>query len=583
MTMKLPLKDYFELLYKYLKRQKFMVILLFFILVMNLVIQLVNPQILRYYIDAVTQNEGIENLLIAALLFIGFGIIRQVFKIVSTYISEKVGWTATNALRSDLIKHCINLDMDFHKAHQSGEMLERVDGDINALFSFFSTFVLQLLSNLGLLIGIILLLYREDWRIGLTLTVIAILDMVVMKYIEKKSLKHWEKSRAYNAQLYGFLGEQITSVEDINTCGAKNYTMNSLYKLYRKMLPIEVKASLGHYYMWIANIIVFALGNAAALILSAYFYGNSLITCGTVYLIFYYVELMASPLEEIRSQMQRLQRSEASIKRVKELLQIKSRIEYGRKNLDNEDSIDVDLEKVSFNYEDGEAVLKDININIEKNTILGVLGHTGSGKTTLARLIVRLYDVCSGSIKFNGENLKSMTKESLMENISYVTQEVQIFHATVRENLTLFNPNIKDDTILKVIEDIGLTPWLNNLPEGLNTILDNGGSGLSSGEAQLLAFVRVFLKNPKLVILDEATSKLDPVTEGLIDRALNKLLGDRTCIIIAHRLGTVGRADNILILEEGTVLEYGNRKELCKDRSSKFYNLLQKGMEEVLV
>ena len=581
--MKLPLKDYFELLYKYLKRQKFMVILLFFILVMNLVIQLVNPQILRYYIDAVTQNEGIENLLIAALLFIGFGIIRQVFKIVSTYISEKVGWTATNALRSDLIKHCINLDMDFHKAHQSGEMLERVDGDINALFSFFSTFVLQLLSNLGLLIGIILLLYREDWRIGLALTMIAILDMIVMKYIEKKSLKHWEKSRAYNAQLYGFLGEQITSVEDINTCGAKNYTMNSLYKLYRKMLPIEVKASLGHYYMWIVNIIVFALGNAAALILSAYFYGNSLITFGTVYLIFYYVELMASPLEEIRSQMQRLQRAEASIKRVKELLQIKSRIEYGSKNLDNEDSIDVDLEKVSFNYEDGEAVLKDININIEKNTILGVLGHTGSGKTTLARLIVRLYDVCSGSIKFNGENLKSMTKESLMENISYVTQEVQIFHATVRENLTLFNPNIKDDTILKVIEDIGLTPWLNNLPEGLNTILDNGGSGLSSGEAQLLAFVRVFLKNPKLVILDEATSKLDPITEGLIDRALNKLLEDRTCIIIAHRLGTVGRADNILILEEGTVLEYGNRKELRKDRSSKFYNLLQKGMEEVLV
>lgn len=581
--MKLPLKDYFELLYKYLKRQKFMVILLFFILIVNLVIQLVNPQILRYYIDAVTQNEGIENLLIAALLFIGFGIIRQVFKIVSTYISEKVGWTATNALRSNLIKHCINLDMDFHKAHQSGEMLERVDGDINSLFSFFSTFVLQLLSNLGLLIGIILLLYREDWRIGLTLTVIAILDMIVMKYIEKKSLKHWEKSRAYNAQLYGFLGEQITSVEDINTCGAKNYTMNSLYKLYRKMLPIEVKASLGHYYMWIVNIIVFALGNAAALILSAYFYENSLITFGTVYLIFYYVELMVNPLEEIRSQMQRLQRAEASIKRVKELLQIKSRIEYGSKNLDNENSIGVSLEKVSFNYEDGEAVLKDININIEKNTVLGVLGHTGSGKTTLARLIVRLYDVCSGSIKFNGENLKSMTKESLMENISYVTQEVQIFHATVRENLTLFNPNIKDDTILKVIEDIGLTPWLNNLPEGLNTILDTGGSGLSSGEAQLLAFVRVFLKNPKLVILDEATSKLDPITEGLIDRALNKLLEDRTCIIIAHRLGTVGRANNILILEEGTVLEYGNRKELCKDRSSKFYNLLQKGMEEVLV
>jgi len=537
---------------------------------------------LRYYIDAVTENLGSENLVIAALLFIAFGIIRQVFKIISTYISEKVGWRATNALRGDLIEHCINLDMDFHKTHQSGEMLERVDGDVNALFSFFSTFVLQFISNLGLLIGIILLLYKEDWRIGLTLTMIAILDMVVMKYIEKHSSKHWEKSREYSAQLYGFLGEHITSVEDINTCGSKNYTMNSLYKLFRKMLPVEIKASLGHYYMWIANIIVFALGNAAALILSAYFYGNSLITFGTVYLIFHYVELMANPLEEIRSQMQKLQRAEASIKRIKELLQIKSTIKYGYNGLNSKDSIDVAIDGVSFSYEDGEAVLKDININIEKNTILGVLGHTGSGKTTLARLIVRIYDVCNGAIRFNGEDLKSFTKESLMENISYVTQEVQIFHATVRENLTLFNPSIKDETILNIIEDIGLMPWLNNLPQGLNTILDNGGSGLSSGEAQLLAFVRVFLKNPKLVILDEATSKLDPITEGLIDNALNKLLQNRTCIIIAHRLGTVGRADSILILEEGTIVEYGNRKKLYKDNNSKFYNLLQKGMEEVL-
>ncbi len=135
--MKLPLKDYFGLLYKYLKKQKLMVILLFLILVINLVIQLANPQILRYYIDTVTENLGSENLVIAALLFIGFGIIRQVFKVISTYISEKVGWRATNALRSDLIEHCINLDMDFHKTHQSGEMLERVDGDVNALFSFY--------------------------------------------------------------------------------------------------------------------------------------------------------------------------------------------------------------------------------------------------------------------------------------------------------------------------------------------------------------------------------------------------------------------------------------------------------------
>jgi len=238
---------------------------------------------------------------------------------------------------------------------------------------------------------------------------------------------------------------------------------------------------------------------------------------------------------------------------------------------------------VSFNYEEGDAVLKNITVDIPQNTVLGVLGHTGSGKTTLARLIVRLYDVTSGNVLIDNKNLKDINEQDLKNSISYVTQEVQIFHATVRENLTLFNPNIEDEDILDIIEDVGLRPWFNRLSKGLDTMLDNGGSGLSAGEAQLLAFIRVFLKNPKLVILDEATSRLDPITEGLIENALNKLLNNRTCIIIAHRLQTIQRADNILILEDGIIAEYGSRVELSKDINSKFYSLLQKGIEEVLV
>ncbi|MEG0133239.1 MAG: ABC transporter ATP-binding protein [Clostridium sp.] len=581
--MKLPLKEYLGLLYKYLEKKKLSVIILLIILILNVGLQLYNPQILRYFIDTVETGGGSKNLIIAALLFIGFGLVRQLFRIISTYISENIGWSATNDLRVDLIDHCIKLDMSFHKKHQSGEMLERVDGDVNALFSFFSTFMLELLTNGGLIIGILIILLREDWRIGVTLTLFASLSLIVMRLIEKKASVHWGIARENSAKLYGFLGEQITSVEDINTCGAKSYTMNTLYKFYRKMLPTEVKSTLGYYYMWIANLIVFGLGNVMALLLSAYLYGNSVITFGTVYLIFYYTELMVNPLEEIRSQMQELQKAEASIKRVKELFDTKSTIEFGEKILDSKNPVEVEIKDVDFSYEDGEQVLENISVNIPKNTVLGVLGHTGSGKTTLARVIVRLYDVCGGSIKFNGEDLKEISEESLMESISYVTQEVQIFHATVRENLTLFNPNISDDTILGIIKDIGLMSWLNNLPKGLDTMLDNEGSGLSAGEAQLLAFVRVFLKNPKLVILDEATSKLDPITEGLIDASLSKLLKDRTCIIIAHRLGTVHRADNILILEEGQIAEYGNRKKLCEDSNSKFFNLLQKGLEEVLV
>ena len=581
--MRLPLKEYIGLLYKYLNKQRKSMIILMVILVLNVGLQLVNPQIIRYFIDAALKGKGNKNLIAAAMLFIGFAVIRQVFIIISAYIGENLGWQATNSLRLDLIEHCIKLDMAFHKRHQSGELIERVDGDVNALFKFFSTFMLNLSTNAILLIGILVLLLIEDLRIGITLTGFSILAIVIMGYIEKKSSVHWVNQRENNAKLYGFLGEQITSVDDINTCGAKTYTMNNLYRNFRKLLPVQIKSTMGYYHMWMANLVIFSIGNVMALLLSAYLFQNSQISFGTLYLIFYYTELMVRPLEEIKSQMQELQKAEASIRRVKEVFNTKSSIEFGKNTINPGSSIDLSLSNVFFRYEEGEAVLKNINLHIPKNTVLGVLGHTGSGKTTLARLIVRLYDVSSGSIKINGENLIDVSEETLRESISYVTQEVQIFHTTVRNNLTFFNPNIGDKVILAAINDIGLASWLEKLPNGLDTMLDNGGSGLSAGEAQLLAFVRVFLKNSKLVILDEATSRLDPITEGLIDKALNKLLKDRTCIIIAHRLWTVQRADNILILEDGAALEYGQREGLSTDNSSKFYSLLQTGMEEVLV
>ncbi len=164
-----------------------------------------------------------------------------------------------------------------------------------------------------------------------------------------------------------------------------------------------------------------------------------------------------------------------------------------------------------------------------------------------------------------------------------VTQNIQLFHATVRENLTFFDSSIPDERIQTAIQDLGLWNWFKSLPKGLDTELESGGGGLSAGEAQLLAFTRIFLRDPGLVILDEATSRLDPATEHLIEQAVDKLVQQRTAIIVAHRLGTVQRADNILILEDGQVIEYGDRTQLMSDPGSRFYHLLETGLEEVLV
>jgi len=213
---------------------------------------------------------------------------------------------------------------------------------------------------------------------------------------------------------------------------------------------------------------------------------------------------------------------------------------------------------------------------------MGILGRTGSGKTTLARLVFRLYDVTQGRIELGGVDVRQPALRALRQRVALVTQDVQLFQASVRDNLTFFNRDIPDDRILQVIADLELSDWFNALPDGLDTRLETGGRSLSAGEGQLLALARVFLRDPGLVILDEASSRLDPATEQRIERAIDRLLRDRTALIIAHRLGTVERADRILILEEGRVVEQGDREWLAQDSGSRFHSLLRTGLEEVL-
>jgi ABC-type multidrug transport system fused ATPase/permease subunit len=248
---------------------------------------------------------------------------------------------------------------------------------------------------------------------------------------------------------------------------------------------------------------------------------------------------------------------------------------------DSSSAVDASFSILNSQFSISDVVLRDISLQIVAGRTLGILGRTGSGKTTLTRLLFRLYDVTDGAIRLGGADLRDLRFDSLRERVGMVTQEVQLFHATVRENLTFFDTSIPDARILAALEQLELLPWYQALPDGLDTVLAAGG-GLSAGEAQVLAFTRVFLRDPGLVILDEASSRLDPATERLIERAVDRLLAERTGIIIAHRLATVLRADDILILEDGHIREYGERETLRGNPHSRFAELLRTGMEEVL-
>ena len=282
----------------------------------------------------------------------------------------------------------------------------------------------------------------------------------------------------------------------------------------------------------------------------------------------------------ISRQINELQRATAGFKRIEELYRITSSIEDGTEALRESDTLGIEFDHVTFGYTEDESVLKDVSFQLQPGKSLGLLGRTGSGKTTITRLLFRFYEINNGQIRVGGKQIERIRLDDLRNRIGMVTQDVQLFSATVRENLTLFDAEISDNRILSVIEELGLSEWYQSLPNGLDTVLE--GTGMSAGEAQLLAFARVFLKDPQIVILDEPSSRLDPATEQRIDSAVQRLLKGRTSIIIAHRLGTVQQVDEIMVLADGEIQEHDERKRLVQDPDSVFSQLLKTGgLEEM--
>lgn len=579
--MRIPLSMYWSLLARYLQQQRLRVAVLTVLLFSGIGMQLINPQILRYFIDTAQAGGTRRSLILSALLFIGVAVLQQWLTVLTNYMSELVGWTATNLLRSDLTLHCLRLDPSFHKERTSGELIERIDGDVTVLTTFFSQFVIQMLGNLILLIGVLTVLSLEDWRLAAALSVVSLIVLAALISVQRLAVPHYKTLRQTSAEQFSFIAERLGGTEDIRSSGAAAYTRHQLHYWMRQRLYKARKAALVGITTDIVPYLCMTFSTAAIFALGYMFYQRGAVSLGTVYMVFLYITLIFEPLTFISTQLQQFQQATASIIRIQELFDTRSVIEDGTASIPA-GALSVDFNAVSFGYDDTIKVLDHISLQLEAGQVLGVLGRTGSGKTTLTRLLLRLYDPQAGTIRVGGVDIREAERANLRTRIGMVTQDVQLFHASVRDNLTFFDPTISDEQIVRALTDMGLEAWYRSLPQGLDTLLLAGQFGLSAGEAQLLAFTRVFLKDPGLVILDEASSRLDPVTQQLIERAVSKLLEGRTGIIIAHRLMTVEHADDILILDNGQIREYGRRTQLLRDQNSRFAHLLRVGLDEVL-
>lgn len=569
-------------LLRYLKPVKGRLALLLIMLLTSTGLQLLNPQIIKRFIDTAASGGVLTNLVQLAGIFLVVAVFNQLITVAVSYLGNDVAWRATNQLRGDLLKHCLRLDMRFHNVKTPGEMIERVDGDVTSISNFFAMFIVQVIGSFVLLAGILGFMFSVNVPIAVVMTVFTLLSILFMVFIRNLGVDSSKKERAASASLFGLIEERIAGIEDVQANGHVPYVMNRFYRTMRTVFRKGRKAWLLRVIPWNTTVVQFALAVTAVLLLGVHYYMEGLISIGTLFLIYQYTQMLNDPIEMLGDQVQEFQKAKSGMLRSRELLSMRSVIEEGKEEQLPEGPLGLEFSQVHFSYNQDKPVLQDITFAIKPGERLGIIGRTGSGKSSLSRVLLRLYNLDRGTIRVGGTDITKLSLQALYRRVGMVTQDVQLFDGTLRDNLTLFNGDVSDQMIKETTDRLGLSQWINSQPEGLDTYLAAGGASLSAGEAQLFALTRVFLTEPSLVILDEPSSRLDAATEGMLQSAIDQLMKKSTGVIIAHRLATLEKVDRIMVLGDGKVLEFGAREELASNPASHYARLLITGREEEL-
>ncbi len=570
-----------RLLAAYLRPERHRVAGLVSLLVAAMLLPVAGPVLIGRFVDDAAAGRPVSGLVHLAVAFLAVALAADGLQLLVTWFSVRLAWRVGNRLRTDLARHALALELEWHGDHSPGLLIERIDGDVEAVTTFSSTAVLDLLGNVVLLAGVFVVSLVIDWRAGLLIGASTGAAAALMAWLRHAAVPAHDAEREVNGRLYGDLEERLGGLEDLRANGAGRYALHRLHEHSWRWWHAARHASYKGDGAYVAAGAAFAVGSVLTLGLGVLLQRGGQITLGSVLVLFRFSQLVRQPLERIAEQLSEFQKASAGIRRAGRLLATRVGIVDGPGTPLPEGPLAVDLDHVRFAYDDGRTVLADVDLHLAPGTVLGVVGRTGSGKTTLGRLLLRFWDVTEGAVRVGGVDVRQTTAADLRRRVGVVTQEVELLRASVRDNLTLFDTVAVDDERLHaVLREVGLGEWLAGMPDGLDTVLD-GAEELSAGEAQLLAFARVFLAEPGLVVLDEASSRLDPATEDRVTAATDRLLAGRTVVVIAHRLATLERAEEILVLDHGRVVEHGLRVELAADPASRYAHLLATSSDAV--
>lgn len=599
-------RSYWGLLHKYLAPRRRPIALLSAMLLTVTALQAAKPQVVRLFIDQTQSAAGsgapaaTNYLLLLAGGFALMGLGERALHLGSAHLGTWLSWDAANALRRDILGHCLRLPMSFHASRAPGELVERLDGDVTTLGGFMSELFLKLLANGLLVVTIIALMLREDPRLGLGFMAYAVLTVLALGALGRQGRIVWGRSRASRAQQTSCTEELLAAREDLIPNGAAGYADNRIVAAIQANLSRRRAAAMMGAATSGTNRLLQTIGLVIGIGIVASLHARGLASIGTAYLVVSYAALLAAPLDAVRRQLSQLQLASAGAGRILGLLALpgaEDDAQTPRSAVLPAGPLALELRQVSFRYDSAapaaipdsapqpaedaaapHAALTNVSLSLLPGQTLGLVGRTGSGKTTLARLLLGLYVPASGEIILAGRPLSEIPLGELRRRVGLVTQDVQLLSGTVRDNVTLYDPDIADETVITLLAQLGLAGWLGSLPAGLDTHLSAGG--LSAGEAQLLSIARLLLRDPGLIVLDEAAARLDPATEHLLDGALRRLLPGRTVVVIAHRLETMERMDQLVIMSAGQVVERGSPAQLAAESNSAYARLRRAGGDQ---
>jgi len=569
----------------YLKKYWFFVFLALLALLINRVLNLAIPEITQRAIDIAIVQKRHGLLVILALSIVGVTILTALFQFVQEYILQYASQKAIYDIRNTMYDHLQRLPFSFYDKSQTGQLIARATGDIDTLRRFYSFGMINFVSSILMFVAVLVICLLKNWALAvLALSTMPILAYTGIRFGGKIGPRFWEIRQRF-AELTTVIQENITGMRVVKTFVREDYEISKFSVYARNVLQKNLEVTKLWAFFFPLMDFISGLGTIAVLWFGGWQMMKGNLTLGEFIAFNMYLMQLMWPIRMLGFIINVSKEAMASGQRIFEILDTQSEVE------ESPDAIPlppiagyVRFENVSFRYDDNdELVLKNFSLDIEPGETVAILGATGSGKSTLINLIPRFYDPTSGTITIDDIDIRTVALESLRKQIGIVLQDTFLFATSLKDNIAYGRTNATEEEIIAAAKAANIHNFIDSLPKGYDTEVGERGVTLSGGEKQRVAIARALLMNPKILILDDSTSSVDTETEHLIQNAITTLVKDRTTFVIAQRLSTVKRANKIVVLENGEIIEQGTHDELLKKGGiyTEIYNMQFKQQEEI--